>query len=100
MADGELTRMYEIHPAIGIARLGVSDQFFIGPEPLGSDDSQWEARKYAKRDPLEPMWDAEPAAGTTQHKRTDVNRLRIAPSYRDDAQRLKRQAVRFRVYDV
>ena len=24
---------YEIHPAIGIARVGTSDEFFIGPEP-------------------------------------------------------------------
>ena len=29
------TTTLEIHPAIGIARLGTSQEFFIGPEPGG-----------------------------------------------------------------
>nr|WP_232478105.1 LodA/GoxA family CTQ-dependent oxidase [Caballeronia calidae] len=28
------TVTYEIHPSIGIARLGNSDAYFIGPEPV------------------------------------------------------------------
>lgn len=28
-----MTESFEIHPSIGIARVGVSDQYFIGPEP-------------------------------------------------------------------
>ena len=28
-----MARTFEIHPSIGIARLGTSAQFFLGPEP-------------------------------------------------------------------
>lgn len=31
-----MTTAYEVHPSIGIARVGVSDKFFIGPEPGGA----------------------------------------------------------------
>src|SRR5829696_2941913 len=31
-----MTTSYEIHPSIGIARVGTSNEFFIGPEPDGT----------------------------------------------------------------
>src|SRR5262245_37239616 len=32
---------FEIHPAIGIARVGTSDSFFIGPEPGQAPPAQY-----------------------------------------------------------
>ncbi len=59
-----------IHPGIGMARLGNSDEFFIGPEAPG-----------VIADP----------GGTISSDPSQKN-------YRDDQQRLKRQAQRFRIY--
>ena len=58
-----------IHPGIGMARLGNSDEYFIGPEAPG------EIADPGGQDPI-----------TKQG------------NYRDDKQRLKRQAQRFRIY--
>lgn len=63
-------RSIRIHPGIGIARVGDSDEFYVGPEAPGI------------------VVDPGPAAGSTSKGAT----------YRDGAGRLKRQAQRFRVY--
>src|SRR6267154_5152237 len=60
---------YRIHPAIGVARVGNSPEFFIGPEHPGVPGN----------------WDA-----TAQ---------RFLP-FKDDQGRVKRQAARFRVFEV
>ena len=36
-----MTTVFEIHPAIGIARVGVSQEFFLGPEPDGNPPTQY-----------------------------------------------------------
>src|SRR4051794_7261725 len=61
---------YEIHPAIGIARLGSSDEYFFGPEP----DLQ-----------------------SVTHGR--YSRSKLPWDFRDSEGRLKRQAARFRVFE-
>src|SRR5437763_16834481 len=35
------TTTFEIHPAIGIARVGNSPQFFVGPEPGGAPPASY-----------------------------------------------------------
>ena len=59
-----------IHPGIGIARLGNSDKFFIGPEAPGVV--------------VDPGGTGGPGPG--------------GGSYRDDEMKLKRQAQRYRIY--
>jgi hypothetical protein len=52
-----MTTVYKIHPAIGIARVGNSDDFFVGPELLGEQpnppggfkDSQCRVKRQAAR---------------------------------------------------
>lgn len=68
-----ITRI-RVHPGIGIARLGDSDEYFIGPEAPGQIV-----------DPGAPA-DGPPGPGPD------------GGSYRDDRMRLKRQAQRFRIY--
>ena len=84
----DCTTQYEIHPAVGIARLGVSDEFFLGPEPAGEDTAPLNSRNFCKGRPCEPR------------ARDDLNSLCDLKNYRDSSQRLKRQAARFRVYKV
>src|SRR5262245_61726775 len=70
---------YEIHPAIGIARLGSSDEHFLAPEP-GCTQADY---------------DSQNAANPAPYTRTP------GPSqFRDAAGNLKRQAARFRVFEV
>jgi hypothetical protein len=73
------TITYEIHPSIGIARLGNSDSYFMGPEPfrVGEND-EWLGRRPAEVEM--PGKVSEPFL------------------FRDDAGKLKRQAARFRIY--
>lgn len=59
-----------IHPGIGMARMGNSDEFFIGPEAPGVI--------------ADPSYDGNSGSGKQQ--------------YRDAQMRLKRQAQRFRIY--
>src|SRR5438105_4382340 len=74
-----MATQYEIHPAIGIARLGDSEaDYFIGPEPAVSE------KAYAEQAQLV----------------TNVARTPPPARYRDDDGRLLRQAVRFRVFEV
>jgi hypothetical protein len=37
----EMPISYEVHPGIGIARVGSSDEFFVGPEPDGTPPSKY-----------------------------------------------------------
>jgi hypothetical protein len=66
-----MARTYEIHPTIGIARLGPSTNFFFGPEP----------------DEVFPPPVTIPAGGKPQ-------------SMRDGGGNLRPQAARFRVFEV
>jgi hypothetical protein len=36
-----MAKTFEIHPSIGIARVGTSDEFFLGPEPGGAPPSKF-----------------------------------------------------------
>jgi hypothetical protein len=66
---------FEIHPSIGIARLGSSDEYFFGPEPVPN------------RPPVEKPWES-------------FYVPRQAPwDFRDAHGKLKRQAARFRVFE-
>ena len=71
-----MAKTYEIHPAIGIARLGLSDKYFLAPEP---DCTQAQFDQPGKID--------SPA--------------RTAPpkKFRDQQKNLMRQAVRFRIFE-
>src|SRR5215831_14889838 len=52
-----MATVYKIHPAIGIARIGNSDEFFIGPERVGEEpnppggfkDAQCRVKRQAAR---------------------------------------------------
>ncbi|MGB0385045.1 MAG: LodA/GoxA family CTQ-dependent oxidase [Ardenticatenaceae bacterium] len=63
--------VYKIHPAIGIARVGNSEEFYIGPETAGGL-------------PIQP--------GTEDDDPIAIDDLR------DDSGALKRQAARFRIF--
>jgi hypothetical protein len=65
---------YKIHPAIGIARLGNSPQFYLAPEKTGGL-------------PIDCNSD-----GTVNEPEQPVTR------FKDDQQRIKRQGARFRVF--
>jgi hypothetical protein len=72
------TVTYEIHPSIGIARLGNSDSYFIGPEPVKDAHGEWVTRT--------PFEDGTAADSSEPFM------------YRDSGGKLKRQAARFRIY--
>ncbi|ADG20863.1 conserved hypothetical protein (plasmid) [Paraburkholderia atlantica] len=78
-ADAGTKVTFEIYPSIGIARLGNSDSYFIGPEP------GWDA--------AHDMW----VTRTTFETETGVEPPETF-KYRDDAGNLKRQAARFRIF--
>ncbi len=61
---------YAIHPAIGIARVGDSEEFYIGPERYASLPINLDGRPFTARD------------------------------FRDQERRMKRQAARFTVYRI
>jgi L-Lysine epsilon oxidase N-terminal/L-lysine epsilon oxidase C-terminal domain len=72
-----MTTKYKIHPSIGIARLGNSDEFYIGPESLSAlpiDCNQY--------------------GDTTVENGAE----KTIENFRDDSGRIKRQAARFRVF--
>lgn len=68
---------YEIHPAIGIARLGQSDKVFLAPEP-DCIPVQFDGPGAVPRPPRTPP----------------------PPKYRDETGAVMRQAARFRVFKV
>lgn len=75
------TRMYyRVHPAIGIARVGNSDQFFIGPETAKAGPPT----KFSKLEALK----VKPHTS----KRKDVYKER-------DKTKIRRQAARFRIFE-
>jgi hypothetical protein len=81
--------MFEIHPAIGIARLGSSDPgpgeyYFFGPEPNCSDAAY--ADKASKYDP------AQSAVRFETDGKATVRDYRVGDA-------LKRQAARFRIFE-
>ncbi len=78
----------EIHPAVGIARIGAasskqSDYFFFGPEPCLSEAAYQNGTKY------------DPADGRVRYGVDGTNEL---IGFRSNGS-LKRQAVRFRIFD-
>ncbi len=71
--------IFRIHPAIGIARIGNSSDFYLAPETAAGElgaDGTWGGL------PLDPA----------------TNLPLTAEAFRDTNQALKRQAVRFRIY--
>jgi hypothetical protein len=68
---------YEVHPAIGIARVGSSQQVFPAPEP----------------DCTQPQYDGPGPV-------PKPSRTQPPPAYRDNQNLLMRQATRFRVFKV
>ena len=76
--------VYRIHPAIGIGRVGNSEEFFIGPESAAGLP-QWDQPGSGGL-PIDP--------GTGLPIRTDLN----GKNLRDASGKLKRQASRFRIY--
>lgn len=74
------TTTFKIHPAIGIARLGNSDEFYLAPEQPGALPIQCDSD------------------GTEQQQK-DGQPLRIS-SFKDsdDLSKIKRQAARFRIF--
>ncbi|WP_205728592.1 LodA/GoxA family CTQ-dependent oxidase, partial [Flavobacterium sp. J27] len=71
---------FKIHPSIGIARLGNSDQFYIAPEQPGALPIVCDASGKEKQD-------------------TNGNPVRVS-SFKDDndLSKIKKQAARFRVF--
>lgn len=69
-----MNTIYKIHPAIGVARLGNSDQFYLGPECTGGSPIQCNPDGSV----------TEPEQPVTEFKETPC--------------RIKRQAARFRVF--
>src|SRR4051794_10415378 len=59
---------YKIHPSIGLARVGNSDEFYIGPETAGGLPINPDGKPFSRGD------------------------------FRDGQHRIKRQAARFQVY--
>jgi len=82
------TMTYEIHPAIGIARLGASNECFLAPEPNCVQSDYDQPAKITDAAKLK-RWAAREIDGTT-----------LLQKYRDNPGKLKRQAVRFRVFKV
>ena len=69
-----MTPTYKIHPAIGIARVGNSSEFYLAPEKAGGLPIQCNADGIATQ-PEQPV-----------------------TAFKDDAGAIKRQAARFRVF--
>ncbi|SIT43273.1 conserved hypothetical protein [Paraburkholderia ribeironis] len=85
-ADAGAKVTYEIHPSIGIARLGNSERYFVGPEPepdrVGPDGLR------VRRSPFECDTAGKPSQPEPPQPFM----------YRDGQGMLKRQAARFRIY--
>lgn len=69
---------YRIHPSIGIARLGNSEEFYIGPESISAL-------------PIECDQNGDTSAGANGQEKTIDN-------FRDSAGKIRRQAARFRLF--
>lgn len=82
------TTSYEIHPAIGIVRLGPSHECFLAPEPACT-----------QKDYDQPKMITDPAKLKRQQAR-EIDGVKPLRNYRDKLGQLKRQAVRFRVFKV
>lgn len=78
-ASKESTTTFKIHPAIGIARLGNSDQFYLAPEQPGAAPIECDENGIEQRDNGQPI-------RVSQYKE------------QGDLSKLKRQAARFRVF--
>lgn len=74
--------VYRVHPAIGIARVGDSDDFYLGPETMAGF-------------PVEPGSDR---MGGLPIKAGTEDELITSSDLRDDQDRLKRQAARFKIF--
>ena len=80
------TTSYEIHPAIGIARLGPSHECFLGPGPLNQKDEDQQKNNQSGK--------------LKRWRAREIDGIKPLLSYRDKTGKLKRQAVRFRVFKV
>ncbi len=69
-----MAREFEIHPRLGVARIGNSEEFYLAPETAGGLPLEWD-----------PAGSADPLKKVTRFK--------------DSLGRVKRQAARFRVFE-
>lgn len=74
--------IFRIHPAIGMARVGNSEEYFIGPETMAGMDGE---------NPGDPM-------GGLPIKADGSERTVESNDLRDGQGKLKREAARFRIY--
>lgn len=81
------TITYEIHPAIGIARLGTSQDCFLAPEPDMKQADYDQAAKITAPDKL------------LRRSARELDETALT-NYRDANALLRRQAVRFRIFKV
>ncbi|NRA11274.1 MAG: hypothetical protein HRT57_04885, partial [Crocinitomicaceae bacterium] len=76
-------KIFRIHPAIGIARVGNSEEFYLGPETMAG---------------MEGETDSDPMGGLPIVPGTE-NQTITSDHIRDNDGQLKRQAARFKIYD-
>ena len=74
---------FKIHPAIGIARVGNSSSYFLGPETMAGT----------------PAADGDKASGGAPIKPGTENELVTSSELRDNDGKLKRQAARFKIFE-
>src|SRR5689334_11891689 len=73
-----MTQRYEIHPAMGIARLGNSpDSFYLAPETIGGRPYECDAQG---------------------NMILEDGSLRLVDRFKDSTGRIRRQAARFKIF--
>ncbi|WP_241299822.1 LodA/GoxA family CTQ-dependent oxidase [Burkholderia stabilis] len=82
-----LSSVFRIHPAFGIARVGTSDEFYLGPETMAGL-------------PIDPSVDVgnPNVTGGLPIKAGTESQVISSDDLRDRGGRMKRQAARFRIY--
>lgn len=73
--------MFRIHPSIGFARVGTSDDYYLAPETLTG----------------QPTGEGKPTGGLPIRKGTEDETIK-ASDLRDGSKKMKRQAARFRIF--
>ncbi len=74
--------IFRIHPSIGIARVGNSEEYYLGPETMAGMDG---------------LTDADPMGGLPIKKGQETQTI-TSDDLRDAEGKLKRQAARFKIY--
>jgi DNA-binding beta-propeller fold protein YncE len=69
---------YKVHPSIGVARLGNSDDFYLSPLDIGARPIEWDSR--------------------TNNEKFVAGKLQYVSKFKDDKGQIKKQAARFKIY--